>query len=334
MGRHRKPSASSISAARIAVTGAVIGGGALGLSAHAQAATDAEWDTVAGCESSGNWSINTGNGYQGGLQFSPGTWLGYGGGQFASAAHLATREQQIAIAEKVLAGQGRGAWPVCGRGLSGPTPRSVSTAPRDTPAPITGPNADPNSDPNSDGAPQPEIISIDVLSPDSDANIIQAGWTSPAPLSPALTDPAVPPTPLPAPADATAPANSTTASTVPASTTGSTTTGSTTVTAAGDQVGVPHLPSPNNLPPGTSAEPVASSDNPNVSYLRDLWHAYQDKQIDRNELLLGLAQRSFTAPVPTGTPATAPAPGTAPVIAPVIPPATVALPPADTTADE
>jgi hypothetical protein len=125
-GRHRKPTTSSFGVAKIAITGAVIGGSSVGLAAGAQAATDNEWDVVAACESSGNWAINTGNGYQGGLQFAPSTWLGFGGGEFASAAHLATRDEQIAVAEKVLAGQGKGAWPVCGRGLSGPTPREVT----------------------------------------------------------------------------------------------------------------------------------------------------------------------------------------------------------------
>ena len=134
MGRHRKPSKSSISFAKVAVTGAMVGTGGIGLAGPALAASDSEWDTVASCESSGNWAINTGNGYQGGLQFSPGTWMSYGGGQFASAAHLATRDQQIAIAEKVLAGQGRGAWPVCGRGLSGPTPRTLSATSTPKPA--------------------------------------------------------------------------------------------------------------------------------------------------------------------------------------------------------
>lgn len=71
------------------------------------------WDAIAQCESGGNWSINTGNGYYGGLQFSYSTWLGYGGGAYAPTANLATREQQIAIAERVLAGQGWGAWPAC-----------------------------------------------------------------------------------------------------------------------------------------------------------------------------------------------------------------------------
>ncbi|MGN0101519.1 MAG: transglycosylase family protein [Dietzia sp.] len=71
------------------------------------------WDSIAACESGGNWAINTGNGFSGGLQFHPQTWIGHGGGQYAPSAHLATREQQIAIAEKVQASQGWGAWPAC-----------------------------------------------------------------------------------------------------------------------------------------------------------------------------------------------------------------------------
>jgi len=77
--------------------------------------TGVNWDAIARCESGGNWHINTGNGFYGGLQFTYGTWLGYGGGAYAPRADLASREQQIAVAERVLAGQGIGAWPVCGR---------------------------------------------------------------------------------------------------------------------------------------------------------------------------------------------------------------------------
>ncbi len=124
-GRHRKPTTSAKSVAKVAFTGAVIGTGGLALAGQAGAATDGEWDKVASCESGGNWAINTGNGYQGGLQFSPGTWSGHGGGEYAPAAHLATKEEQIAVAERVLGSQGRGAWPVCGRGLSSATPRNV-----------------------------------------------------------------------------------------------------------------------------------------------------------------------------------------------------------------
>ena len=71
------------------------------------------WDSIAQCESTGNWAINTGNGFFGGLQFTPSTWLSFGGGEYAPSAHLATREQQIAIAQKVQAAQGWGAWPAC-----------------------------------------------------------------------------------------------------------------------------------------------------------------------------------------------------------------------------
>ncbi len=121
-GRHRKPTSSAKSVAKVAFTGAVIGSGGLALAGHAGAATDGEWDKVASCESGGNWAINTGNGYQGGLQFSPGTWRSHGGGEYAPSAHMATKDEQIAVAERVLGTQGRGAWPVCGRGLSSSSP--------------------------------------------------------------------------------------------------------------------------------------------------------------------------------------------------------------------
>src|SRR5699024_6911207 len=119
-------------------SGAVAGAASLALAGTANAATDAQWNAVAQCESGGNWSINTGNGYQGGLQFSPSTWAAYGGTQYAPRADLATKQQQIAVAEEVLAGQGKGAWPVCGTGLGGYTPRDVgTTAPAPQPAPVS-----------------------------------------------------------------------------------------------------------------------------------------------------------------------------------------------------
>lgn len=72
------------------------------------------WDGVASCESGGNWHINTGNGYYGGLQFSSSTWLANGGGAYAPRADLASRDQQIAIAMKLYAQSGSASWPVCG----------------------------------------------------------------------------------------------------------------------------------------------------------------------------------------------------------------------------
>ena len=75
------------------------------------------WDRLAQCESSGNWAINSGNGFYGGLQFLQATWEGFGGGAFAPRADLATREQQIIVAGRVRARQGWGAWPECSRKL-------------------------------------------------------------------------------------------------------------------------------------------------------------------------------------------------------------------------
>ncbi|MDT0571615.1 transglycosylase family protein [Streptomyces sp. DSM 3412] len=118
-GKHRRPSKAARAIAVAGVTGAAAIAAPLMAAGSASAATASEWDAVAQCESGGNWSINTGNGYYGGLQFSASTWAGYGGTQYASTADQATKAQQIAIAEKVLAGQGKGAWPVCGKGLSG-----------------------------------------------------------------------------------------------------------------------------------------------------------------------------------------------------------------------
>ncbi|CBG72475.1 putative cell wall catabolism protein [Streptomyces scabiei 87.22] len=118
-GKHRRPSKAARAIAVVGVTGAAAVAAPLMAAGSASAATASEWDAVAQCESGGNWSINTGNGYYGGLQFSASTWAAYGGTQYASTANQASKAQQIAIAEKVLAGQGKGAWPVCGTGLSG-----------------------------------------------------------------------------------------------------------------------------------------------------------------------------------------------------------------------
>ncbi|WFE99007.1 transglycosylase family protein [Micromonospora sp. WMMD964] len=111
--RHRRVTTRRLAVGTLAV-GAVTGAVALfGPAAPAQAGVD--WDAIAQCESGGNWKINTGNGYFGGLQFSQSTWAGYGGKKYAARADLATRGEQIAIAEKVLDGQGIGAWPTCGK---------------------------------------------------------------------------------------------------------------------------------------------------------------------------------------------------------------------------
>ncbi|MGW6983105.1 transglycosylase family protein [Streptomyces sp. NPDC054932] len=116
-GKHRRGS----KAVRIVTLAGVAGvavAAPLMAAGSASAATASEWDKVAQCESGGNWAINTGNGYYGGLQFSSSTWAGYGGKVYAAQANQASKAQQIAVAEKVLKGQGKGAWPHCGKGLS------------------------------------------------------------------------------------------------------------------------------------------------------------------------------------------------------------------------
>ncbi|WP_433194094.1 transglycosylase family protein [Nocardia sp. CA-107356] len=102
---------------KIVATSAIIGGASMAYIGQASAATDQEWDSLAACESGGNWSINTGNGFQGGLQFTPGTWAAYGGAAYGPTADKATREQQIAIAERVLSAQGWGPWAGCSAAL-------------------------------------------------------------------------------------------------------------------------------------------------------------------------------------------------------------------------
>jgi murein DD-endopeptidase MepM/ murein hydrolase activator NlpD len=113
-GRHRRYQPSRINRASLTVT---VGGAGMAIpligAGAAQAADVDTWNKVAACESTGDWSVNTGNGYYGGLQFTRSTWEAYGGARYAPRADLATRDQQIAVAERVLDGQGPGAWPVC-----------------------------------------------------------------------------------------------------------------------------------------------------------------------------------------------------------------------------
>jgi LysM repeat protein len=106
------------------------------LSSPAQAHITHDWGGVAQCESGGDWSINTGNGYYGGLQFSQSTWTGFGGAALAPRADLATPAEQVQIAEKVLAGQGIGAWPTCGKRLTEGTTRAAAQASAPAAAPV------------------------------------------------------------------------------------------------------------------------------------------------------------------------------------------------------
>ena len=130
-GRHRAPSTTGRAIARTAIAGAMAGAPFLITAPAANAASDSTWDRLAQCESGGRWDINTGNGFHGGLQFTPRTWSGFGGREFAPVAYQASREEQIVVAERVLAKQGWNAWPVCSRKVGA---RGESASQRDEPA--------------------------------------------------------------------------------------------------------------------------------------------------------------------------------------------------------
>lgn len=113
MGQHSKNTNRISTGAKVALSGLAITASGIAVAPSASAAPDSDWDRLAQCESGGNWGINTGNGFQGGLQFAPSTWSAYGGTEYAATANQATREQQITVGERVLAEQGWTAWPAC-----------------------------------------------------------------------------------------------------------------------------------------------------------------------------------------------------------------------------
>src|SRR4051812_42988801 len=183
-GRHRRYQPNRINRASLTVTA---GGAGMALpllgTGVAEAADVDTWDKVAACESSDNWDINTGNGYYGGLQFTQSTWEAYGGTRYAPRADLATRDQQIAVAEKVMDGQGPGAWPVCSvragltRGGGGPEVHTESTATR----PVqTGSVRDvqPHTTPQSRAgrAEMYTVVHGDTLSGIAGEHHVQGGW--------------------------------------------------------------------------------------------------------------------------------------------------------------
>jgi nucleoid-associated protein YgaU len=137
------------------------------LAGPASAAAPNDWDAVAQCESSGNWSINTGNGYYGGLQFSAGTWAAFGGLEFAPRADLATKEQQIAVAERTLDVQGPGAWPTCGKALDPSAPEAGAPAAAPAPAPAPAPAA---------GGATHTVVAGDTLGKVAQQHGVAGGW--------------------------------------------------------------------------------------------------------------------------------------------------------------
>lgn len=161
-GKHRAASKRRplgvVAAACVSVAGGVL------FTDTAAAAPEVNWDAIAQCESSGNWAINTGNGYYGGLQFKLSTWRANGGvGNPANA----TREQQIMVAERVLATQGIGAWPVCGKRAG-----DITTRPAKPATPVK-----PSSPPTSTG-PMSEyrVVSGDTLWSIAAGHAVPGGW--------------------------------------------------------------------------------------------------------------------------------------------------------------
>ncbi|MFI7382396.1 transglycosylase family protein [Streptomyces sp. NPDC049813] len=192
-GRHRRYQPSRVNRASLTVT---VGGAGMAIpligAGTAHAADVQTWNKVAACESTGNWSINTGNGFYGGLQFTRSTWAAYGGTAYAPRADLATKDQQIAVGEKVLKGQGPGAWPVCSqragltRTAEQPAPARTRTAEQpartrtaERPAPArTVRDVKPEVTPQS-AAGRAEMYTVvggDTLSGIADAREVPGGW--------------------------------------------------------------------------------------------------------------------------------------------------------------
>jgi LysM repeat protein len=184
-GKHRKMSAATRTVARVAIAGIAVGA-PLAIAATPASATN--WDAIAQCESSGNWNTNTGNGYYGGLQFTQSTWKAYGG---TGSAANASREQQIAVAERVLQGQGIGAWPVCGKKGGGSSasapkatgksttttkkstaPKKATTAPKQAAAPAATATGVSSSNPSGDYT----VVAGDTLSKIAKQFNVQGGY--------------------------------------------------------------------------------------------------------------------------------------------------------------
>jgi resuscitation-promoting factor RpfA len=180
-GRHRAPSKTGRTIARTAVAGAVAGAPLLVAAPAASAAPDSAWDKLAECESGSRWDINTGNGYHGGLQFSPRTWSAFGGKEFAPVAYQASREEQIVVAERVLAEQGWNAWPSCSRKTG---VRGESASQRDAPASDSGERVRAASAESTSG--DYVVKSGDTLGRIAATNNVAGGWKALVKKNPAL----------------------------------------------------------------------------------------------------------------------------------------------------
>ncbi|MFE7898785.1 transglycosylase family protein [Streptomyces sp. NPDC057424] len=183
-GRHRRPRQAPALLLAAGVTGSAIAIPLLGASG-ASAADGTTWDRVADCETGGAWSQNSGNGYYGGLQLSQEDWENHGGLDYAASADLASRSQQISVAERILADQGVGTWRTCGllSGLqqdkgSGSSDSSESSGSEDSrglldsldPSPSASPSTSPSSSPDASSPASDETDKSDKTPESSDSS--------------------------------------------------------------------------------------------------------------------------------------------------------------------
>jgi resuscitation-promoting factor RpfA len=204
-GRHRRPRQAPAIVVAAGVTGSAIAIPLLG-AGSASAADASMWDRVAECESGGMWSADLGNGHYGGLQFSQETWQDFGGTDYAARADLASRSQQIAVAEKVLDAQGPAAWPGCAAlaglkndgaatgvdpgiapspGQSAPVESLIPTNP--SAEPTTAASAEPTADPAGSAEPDESAGSDASLGADSGSGK-HRGEAAPEQTEPGNTD--------------------------------------------------------------------------------------------------------------------------------------------------
>jgi resuscitation-promoting factor RpfA len=162
---------------RAAVVGVVAIGAPFAVAGTANAAPDSAWDKLAQCESGGNWKINTGNGYFGGLQFNQRTWRAYGG---KGSAHTASRAEQIAVAERTLAAQGWNAWPSCShkagvRGSSASPRKAVVKKVAEAPQAAQAPQVAAPAQLAKNGADY-TVVKGDTLGKIAQRNNVAGGW--------------------------------------------------------------------------------------------------------------------------------------------------------------
>jgi hypothetical protein len=176
-GRHRRPRQAPALLVAAGVTGSAIAIPLLGATG-ASAADGNTWDQVAKCETGGSWSANDGDGYYGGLKLSQENWEKYGGLDYATSPDLASRNQQISVAEKVLADQGVGVWGTCGL-LNGLSKDSASDE-VDTGVPSGTPSASEESD-STESSDSPGSSGLSNSSGSSDSSVDSSADSTPSP---------------------------------------------------------------------------------------------------------------------------------------------------------